>query len=70
MPIAAPPLQQPGLGNTLCGIRKLIERGGKLIRGVAGEAITKAVLQYFLVWSTDVLGAAQAAGFVHLSVKT
>ena len=35
-----------------------------LIRGVAREAITKSVLQYLLV-STDVLGAARAAGFVH-----
>jgi hypothetical protein len=57
---------QADAGYALCPIRTLIERGGKLIRGVAGEAVTKSVLQYFLVWSTDVLGAARAAGFVHL----
>ena len=38
--------------------------GSRRIRGVASEAITKSVLQYFLVWSTDVLRTALEAGFV------
>ena len=54
-------LQCPG--NVRRTPKELIESGGKLVDGVAAEAVHRAALGSFLAWETDAVAAANNIGY-------